>query len=82
MSGGFSIEATNLRIKVMAQIESIILCNKTPEYEYNFSYEIIEKLMEAIEAIKTASIYLQQIDCLLEDKGQYQFLERLEEELK
>jgi len=48
-----------------------------------YSPEVIEKLKEGVEILKTAFVYAHRIDWLLsDDDGEESFLERLEEELK
>ena len=48
-----------------------------------YSPEVIEKLKEGVEILKTAFVYAHRIDWLLsDDDGEERFLERLEEELK
>ena len=58
---------------------------KYPEdkFHYKYSDEIIEKMKEAIKALKIAQVYAQRVDWLLSgDDGEDSFLSRLEDELK
>ena len=57
---------------------------KYPEdlFHYKYPDEVIEKMKEGIEVLKSAQIYAHRIDWLLSgDDGEESFLRRLEEEL-
>jgi hypothetical protein len=57
---------------------------KYPEdlFHYKYPDEVIEKMKEAVKALKIAQIYAQRVDWLLSgDDGEESFLRRLEEEL-
>ena len=58
---------------------------KYPEDKFHYKYpdEVIEKMKEAVNALKIAQIYAQRVDWLLSgDDGEESFLSRLEDELK
>jgi hypothetical protein len=58
---------------------------KYPEDKFHYKYpdEVIEKMKEAVKALKIAQVYAQRVDWLLSgDDGEESFLSRLEEELK
>ena len=58
---------------------------KYPEdkFHYKYSDEIIEKMKDAVKALKIAQVYAQRVDWLLSgDDGEDSFLSRLEDELK
>jgi hypothetical protein len=58
---------------------------KYPEdlFHYKYPDEIIEKMKEAVKALKIAQVYAQRVDWLLSgDDGEESFLSRLEEDLK
>ena len=58
---------------------------KYPEDLFNYKYpdEVIEKMKEAVKALKIAQEYAQRVDWLLSgDDGEESFLSRLEENLK
>ena len=58
---------------------------KYPEDLFNYKYpdEVIEKMKEAVKALKIAQVYAQRVDWLLSgDDGEESFLSRLEDELK
>jgi hypothetical protein len=58
---------------------------KYPEDKFHYKYpdEVIEKMKEAVKALKIAQVYAQRVDWLLSgDDGEESFLRRLEEELK
>jgi len=81
MSGGYF--AQDWPDEIAEKIENIIICNKNPEYGHNFSYEVVEKLMDAVKTIRTAAIYIHSIGELLTVyDGEEKFLKRLKEELK
>jgi hypothetical protein len=51
-------------------------------FHYKYPDEVIEKMKEAVKALKIAQIYAQRVDWLLSgDDGEESFLKRLEEEL-
>ena len=57
---------------------------KYPEdlFHYKYPDEVIEKMKEAVKALKIAQEYAQRVDWLLSgDDGEESFLRRLEEEL-
>jgi hypothetical protein len=57
---------------------------KYPEdlFHYKYPDEVIEKMKEAVKALKIAQIYAQRVDWLFSgDDGEESFLRRLEEEL-
>jgi hypothetical protein len=57
---------------------------KYPEDKFHYKYpdEVIEKMKEAVKALKIAQVYAQRVDWLLSgDDGEESFLRRLEEEL-
>jgi hypothetical protein len=58
---------------------------KYPEdlFHYKYPDEVIEKMKEAVKALKIAQEYAQRVDWLLSgDDGEESFLSRLEENLK
>jgi len=58
---------------------------KYPEDKFHYKYpdEVIEKMKEAVKALKIAQEYAQRVDWLLSgDDGEESFLSRLEENLK
>jgi hypothetical protein len=58
---------------------------KYPEDKFHYKYpdEVIEKMKEAVKALKIAQVYAQRVDWLFSgDDGEESFLRRLEEELK
>ena len=58
---------------------------KYPEDKFHYKYpdEVIEKMKEAVKALKIAQVYAQRVDWLLSgDDGEESFLSRLEDELK
>jgi hypothetical protein len=58
---------------------------KYPEdlFHYKYPDEVIEKMKEAVKALKIAQVYAQRVDWLLSgDDGEESFLSRLEEDLK
>jgi MoxR-like ATPase len=58
---------------------------KYPEELFHYKYpdEVIEKMKEAVKALKIAQEYAQRVDWLLSgDDGEESFLSRLEENLK
>lgn len=58
---------------------------KYPEDKFHYKYpdEVIEKMKEAVKALKIAQVYAQRVDWLFSgDDGEESFLSRLEEELK
>ena len=58
---------------------------KYPEdlFHHKYSDEVIEKMKDAIKALKIAQIYAHRVDWLLSgDDGEESFLSRLEENLK
>lgn len=58
---------------------------KYPEDKFHQKYpdEVIEKMKEAIKALRIAQVYAQRVDWLLSgDDGEESFLRRLEEDLK
>jgi MoxR-like ATPase len=58
---------------------------KYPEdlFHYKYPDEVIEKMKEAVNALKIAQEYAQRVDWLLSgDDGEESFLSRLEENLK
>jgi hypothetical protein len=58
---------------------------KYPEDKFHYKYpdEVIEKMKEAVKALKIAQVYDQRVDWLFSgDDGEESFLRRLEEELK
>ena len=58
---------------------------KYPEDKFHYKYpdEVIEKMKEAVKALKIAQVYAQRVDWLLSgDDGEESFLSRLEEDLK
>jgi hypothetical protein len=58
---------------------------KYPEDKFHYKYpdEVIEKMKEAVKALKIAQEYAQRVDWLLSgDDGEESFLRRLEENLK
>ena len=59
--------------------------DKYPEDKFHYKYpdEVIEKMKEAVKALKIAQEYAQRVDWLLSgDDGEESFLSRLEENLK
>lgn len=57
---------------------------KYPEDKFHYKYpdEVIEKMKDAVKALKIAQVYAQRVDWLLSgDDGEESFLSRLEEEL-
>jgi len=58
---------------------------KYPEDKFHYKYpdEVIEKMKEAVKALKIAQVYAQRVDWLLSgDDGEESFLSRLDDELK
>jgi MoxR-like ATPase len=58
---------------------------KYPEdlFHYKYPDEVIEKMKEAVKALKIAQVYAQRVDWLLSgDDGEESFLRRLDDELK
>jgi hypothetical protein len=58
---------------------------KYPEDKFHYKYpdEVIEKMKEAVKALKIAQEYAQRVDWLLSgDDGEESFLRRLDENLK
>jgi hypothetical protein len=58
---------------------------KYPEDKFHYKYpdEVIEKMKEAVKALKIAQEYAQRVDWLLSgDDGEESFLSRLDENLK
>jgi hypothetical protein len=58
---------------------------KYPEDKFHYKYpdEVIEKMKDAVKALKIAQEYAQRVDWLLSgDDGEESFLSRLEENLK
>jgi disulfide oxidoreductase YuzD len=58
---------------------------KYPEDKFHYKYpdEVIEKMKEAVKALKIAQVYAQRVDWLLSgDDGEESFLRRLDDELK
>jgi hypothetical protein len=58
---------------------------KYPEdlFHYKYPDEVIEKMKEAVKALKIAQVYAQRVYWLLSgDDGEESFLSRLEEDLK
>jgi hypothetical protein len=58
---------------------------KYPEDKFHYQYpdEVIEKMKEAVKALKIAQEYAQRVDWLLSgDDGEESFLRRLDENLK
>lgn len=56
-----------------------------PEDKFHYKYpdEVIEKMKDAVKALKIAQVYAQRVDWLLSgDDGEESFLSRLEDELK
>ena len=57
---------------------------KYPEEKFYYTYpkEVQDKFKEAVKALKTAFVYAQRVDYLLEgDDGEETFLEKLSQEL-
>ena len=57
---------------------------KYPEDKFHYKYpdEVIEKMKDAVKALKIAQVYAQRVDWLLSgDDGEESFLRRLEKEL-
>jgi hypothetical protein len=57
---------------------------KYPEDKFHYRYpdEVIEKMKDAVKALKKAQVYAQRVDWLLSgDDGEESFLKRLDEEL-
>jgi hypothetical protein len=58
---------------------------KYPEDKFHYKYpdEVIEKMKEAVKALKIAQEYAQRVDWLLSgDDGEESFLKRLDEDLE
>ena len=58
---------------------------KYPEDKFHYKYpdEVIEKMKDAVKALKIAQVYAQRVDWLLSgDDGEESFLRRLDDELK